>query len=82
MERAFQRAYEKFGEIDSENINRAMESFRDEDFGGLMPNVTYTETNHEGSFEGRIVKVHEGNKYTPLTNFFTPGKESLKLLKR
>jgi branched-chain amino acid transport system substrate-binding protein len=82
MERAFQRAYEKFGEINSELINEAMESFRDEDFGGLMPNVTYTKTNHEASFKGRIVKVHENNNYKALTNFFTPGKESLILLKR
>jgi len=59
-----------------------MESFRDEDFGGLMPNVTYTKTNHEASFKGRIVKVHENNNYKALTNFFTPGKESLILLKR
>jgi len=82
MERAFQRAYEKFGEINSDLINQAMESFRDEDFGGLMPNVTYTKTNHEASFKGRIVKVHENNNYKALTNFFTPGKESLILLKR
>jgi branched-chain amino acid transport system substrate-binding protein len=82
MERAFQRAYEKFGEINSELINEAMESFRDEDFGGLMPNVTYTKTNHEASFKGRIVKVHENNNYKALTNFFTPGKENLRLLKR
>ena len=82
MERAFRRAQEKFGEINSERINQAMESFRDEDFGGLMPNVTYTETNHEGSFNARIVKVHEDNEYIPLTTFFTPGKEGIKLLKR
>ena len=82
MERAFQRAYEKFGEINSDLINQAMESFRDEDFGGLMPNVTYTKTNHEASFKGRIVKIHEDNEYTPLTNFFVPGKERIRLLKR
>jgi branched-chain amino acid transport system substrate-binding protein len=82
MERAFQRAHEKFGKIDSESVNKALETFRDEDFGGLMPNVTYTEDNHEGSFNGRIVKVHEDNEYIPLTTFFTPGKEGIKLLKR
>jgi branched-chain amino acid transport system substrate-binding protein len=82
MERAFQRAHEKFGKIDSESVNKALETFRDEDFGGLMPNVTYTETNHEGSFNGRIVKVHEDNNYIPLTTFFTPGKEGIKLLKK
>jgi len=56
MERAFQRAHEKFGEIDSETINDALETFRDEDFGGVVPNVTYTKTDHSASFTARIVK--------------------------
>ena len=82
MERAFQRAHEKFGEINSETINDALETFRDEDFGGLIPNVTFTKTNHEGSFKGRIVKINEGQTFTPITAYFSPGKERLKLLKR
>jgi len=82
MERAFQRAHEKFGEINSETINDALETFRDEDFGGLVPNVTYTKTNHEASFTARIVKINEDQTFTPLTSFFSPGKERLKLLKR
>jgi branched-chain amino acid transport system substrate-binding protein len=59
MERAFQIADEKFGKIDKKNINKAMESFRNEDFGGLLPPTTYTEDNHEGSFTARIVQIHE-----------------------
>jgi len=82
MERAFQRAHEKFGEINSETINDALETFRDEDFGGLVPNVTYTKTNHEASFTARIVKINEGQTFTPITTYFSPGKERLKLLKR
>jgi branched-chain amino acid transport system substrate-binding protein len=82
MVRAFQRAHEKFGEVNSESINQALETFRDEDFGGLMPNITYTKDDHSASFTGRIVKVHEDSTYTPLTNFFTPGKERVKLLKK
>jgi len=82
MVRAFQRAHEKFGEVNSETINQALETFRDEDFGGLMPNITYTKDDHSASFTGRIVKVHEDSTYTPLTNFYTPGKERVKLLKR
>ena len=82
MVRAFERAHEKFGVVNSETVNNALETFRDEDFGGLMPNVTYTKTNHEGSFKGRIVKIHEDNTYTPLTTFYAPGKERLNLLKR
>ena len=81
MERAFQRAQEKHGKINRETINRAMESFRDEDFGGLAPKVTYTKTNHEGSFKGRIVQVREDGTFVPLTNFYTPGKEKIKMLK-
>jgi len=82
MVRAFQRAHEKFGEVNSETINQALETFRDEDFGGLMPNITFTKDDHSASFTGRIVKVHEDSTYTPLTNFFVPGKEPIKLLKR
>ena len=82
MEKAFQRAYEKFGEIDSETINDALETFRDEDFGGLVPNITYTKDDHSASFTARIVKIHEDQTFTPLTNFFVPGKERVKLLKR
>lgn len=81
MERAFERAHQKFGKINNETINQALESFRNEDFGGLFPNVTYTNNNHEGSFKARIVQVHENGTYSPLTNFFTPGKEKIKLLK-
>jgi branched-chain amino acid transport system substrate-binding protein len=81
MERAFQRAHEKFGKIDAETINRAMESFHNEDFGGLLPKTSYSKNNHEGSEMARIVKIHEDATYTPMTNFFVPGKGKLKLLK-
>ena len=79
MERAFQLANDKFGKITKKTINAAMESFRDEDFGGLVPSITYTEDNHEGTFVARIVQIHEDATYTPKTNFFTPGKGELKL---
>ena len=82
MVRGFERAHEKFGKVDSETVNKALETFRDEDFGGLMPNLTYTADNHEGSFKGRIVKVNEDATLTPLTTFYTPGRETIKLLKR
>lgn len=81
MERAFQRADERFGKINPETINKAMESFRDEDFGGLVPNITYTKDDHGASFKARIVQVHENGTYTPLTNFYIPGKEKIQLLK-
>jgi branched-chain amino acid transport system substrate-binding protein len=81
MERAFIRAQEKFGTITSETINKAMESFTNEDFGGLVPNVTYTKDDHGASFTGRIVQIHENGSFTPLTNFFVPGKDKIKLLK-
>ena len=80
MERAFARSAEKFGEISPQAVNKAMETFQNEDFGGLFPNVSYSKTNHEGSFEGRIVKVNENGTFTPLTNFFVPGKGKLELL--
>jgi branched-chain amino acid transport system substrate-binding protein len=79
MERAFQRAQEKFGKINKKTINQAMEAFNKEDFGGLFPPTTYTKDNHEGSFVARIVQIHEDATYTPMTNFFVPGKGQLKL---
>ncbi|MBN2570239.1 MAG: ABC transporter substrate-binding protein [Deltaproteobacteria bacterium] len=80
MERAFIRAKEKYGKITSENINKAMESFEGEDFGGLVPAVSYSKTNHEGSFTARIVQVHENGQYTPKTNFFAPGEGKIKII--
>jgi hypothetical protein len=81
MERAMVRAHEKFKKVDRETINRAMESFRNEDFGGLIPAVTYTETDHGASFQARIVQVKEDGSYIPLTNFYVPGKEKIRLQK-
>ncbi|MBW2029178.1 MAG: ABC transporter substrate-binding protein [Deltaproteobacteria bacterium] len=81
MERAFRRAHEKFREINSETINKALETFRDEDFGGLVPNITYTESDHSASWKARIVKINEDQTYTPLTSFWAPGKEKVRILK-
>ena len=81
MERAMIRAGEKSKEINRETINRAMESFRQEDFGGLIPPVTYTPTDHGASFQARIVQVKEDGSYKPLTNFYIPGKAKIQLIK-
>jgi hypothetical protein len=82
MERAFQRANEKFGDVNSETINEALQTFRDEHFGGLFPNVTYTKTDHSGSWRARMVKINEDGSYTPLTSFWGPGREKLKILEQ
>jgi hypothetical protein len=74
-ERAAHRASGLYGKIDAENINKAMETFNNEDFGGLVPYVTYAKDNHEGSFKGRIVKINEDATYEPMTAFYVPGKE-------
>jgi len=81
MERAFIRAHEKYKRIDRDTINSALESFRNEDFGGLVPPVTYSKKDHGASFKARIVRVGEDGSYKPLTNFFTPGREKIKLVK-
>ncbi len=81
MERAMVRAHEKFKKVDRETINRAMESFRNEDFGGLIPPVTYDEKDHGASFQARMVRVKEDGSYIPLTNFYVPGKEKIQLQK-
>ncbi len=78
MERAMIRANEKSKAINSESINRALESFQKEDFGGLIPPVTYSPTDHGASFQARIVQVKEDGSYIPLTNFYVPGKEATK----
>lgn len=81
MERAMIRAHEKFKNINRDTLNRAMESFNKEDFGGLIPAVTYTPTDHGASFTARIVQVREDASYTPLTNFYVPGKDKIILQK-
>jgi branched-chain amino acid transport system substrate-binding protein len=81
MERSIHRASGLYKTINAENINKAMETFNNEDFGGLIPYVTYNKDYHEGSFKGRIVQIHEDSTYSPMTNFFTPGKEKVQVLK-
>jgi branched-chain amino acid transport system substrate-binding protein len=81
MERGMLRASEKFKDINSDTINRAMETFQNEDFGGLLPAVTYTPKDHGASSLARIVQVKEDGSYTPLTNFYHPGKEKIQLQK-
>jgi len=79
-ERSAHRASGLYGKINAENINKAMETFKNEDFGGLIPNTTYSNTDHQGSFRGRLVKINEDATYSPMTNVYTPGKEKLKVL--
>ncbi|MBW1779381.1 MAG: ABC transporter substrate-binding protein [Deltaproteobacteria bacterium] len=81
MARAFQRAHDKLGKIDSQAINVALETFQDEDFGGLVPNITYTKTDHGASFTARIVKINEDQTFKPLTKFWNPKKEKVTILK-
>lgn len=81
MERAFQRAHEKFGKINSQTINQALETFRDEDFGGIVPNITYTSTDHSASWKARIVKINEDQTFTPMTKFWEPGLEKVTVIK-
>jgi branched-chain amino acid transport system substrate-binding protein len=81
MERSIHRASGLYKTISAENINKAMETFNNEDFGGLIPYLTYNKDYHEGSFKGRIVQIHEDSTYSPMTNFFTPGKEKVQVLK-
>lgn len=80
MHRALEKAQKMFGNTDPESVNKALESFSKEDFGGLVPPVSYTKENHEGSFVARIVKVKEGGNYEAMTNFFVPGKGEMKLV--
>lgn len=81
MARGFQRAYDKFGKINSQTINDALQTFRNEDFGGLVPNITYTKTDHSASWRARIVKINEDQTFTPLTKFWAPGKEKVKIVR-
>jgi ABC-type branched-subunit amino acid transport system substrate-binding protein len=81
LERAFQRAHEKFGKIDSQSINQALQTFRNEGFGGLVPNITYTNTYHGASWVARIVRLNEDQTYTPVTGFWAPGRERVQLVR-
>jgi ABC-type branched-subunit amino acid transport system substrate-binding protein len=81
MARAFQRAHDKLGKIDSQSVNLALETFQNEDFGGLVPNITYTDTDHSASFIARIVKINEDQTFTPLTKFRNPKKEKVTIIK-
>lgn len=82
MEKAFKRAYEKSKDINPATVNAALESFKNEDFGGLVPKITYTKEDHGASFTARMVKVQEDGTFIPVTNFYIPGKDKIKLLKK
>jgi branched-chain amino acid transport system substrate-binding protein len=82
MERAFKKAYEQSKDINPQTINAALESFKNEDFGGLVPAITYAKGDHGASFTARMVKVKEDGTYTPVTNFYVPGKDKIKFLKK
>jgi len=82
MERAFIRANEKSKAINPATINAALESMKNEDFGGLLPAVTFSKDSHEASFTARMVKVKEDGTYVPLTNFYVPGKDKIKLINK
>jgi branched-chain amino acid transport system substrate-binding protein len=82
MARAFQKAQKNSGKIDSQTIDQALQTFQNEDFGGLVPNITYTKTDHSASWKARIVKINEDQTFTPLTNFWAPGKETVKVINR
>ena len=80
MARGLQTAYEKLGKIDGQAVNLAFETFEKEDFGGLIPDITYTDTNHSGSFTTRIVRVNENQTFTPLTKFWNPKTEKVTII--
>ena len=74
MERAIEKANKESGKINGETINNAMESFRNEQFGGLVPYVTYTKTDHQGSFKTRIIRIHEDENVYALDRFLRSGQ--------
>ena len=80
MARAIQRAHETLGKIDGPTVNLALETFENEDFGELIPNMTYTDTNHSASFVTRIVRVNENQTFTPLTKFWNPKTEKVTII--
>jgi len=77
MARALQKAHETLGKIDGQTINLALETFEREDFGGLIPDITYTDANHSASFVTRMVRVNENGTFTPLTKFWNPKTEKV-----
>lgn len=81
IERALQRAHEKFDDVNAQTINQALQTFKNESFGGLVPDITYTNSDHSASWVARIVKVNEDATYTPVTSFWAPGKEKIRILK-
>lgn len=80
MARAIQKAHETLGKIDGSTVNLALETFEKEDFGELIPSVTYTDAHHSAFFVTRIVRVNENGTFTPLTKFWNPKTEKVTFL--
>ncbi|EFK11869.1 conserved hypothetical protein [delta proteobacterium NaphS2] len=78
--RALQKAHEILDVINGRKINLALETFQKEDFGKLIPDITYTDTNHSASFVTRIVRVNKNRTFTPLTKFWNPKSEKVTIV--
>ena len=78
--RALQKTHEILDVINGRKINLALETFQKEDFGKLIPDITYTDTNHSASFVTRIVRVNQDLTFTPLTTFWNPKTEKVTIL--
>ena len=78
--RALQKAHEILDVISGPKINLALETFQNEDFGKLVPDITYTDTNHSASFVTRIVRVNQDLTFTPLTKFWNPKTEKVTIV--
>ena len=80
MARALQKAHQTLGKIDRQTVNLALETFQREDFGALVPEITYTDTDHSASSVTRIVRVNENHTFTPLTEFWNPKTEKVTII--
>lgn len=67
------RRADKAGQLNSEGVKAALETFKDFDLGGIAANVTYTPTDHRPSTKVPIYQI-QGGKLAKVVEYDLPRK--------
>jgi branched-chain amino acid transport system substrate-binding protein len=67
------RRADKAGQLTSEGVRTALETFRDFDMGGIAANVTYTPTDHRPTTKVPVYQIRDG-KLAKIAEYDMPRK--------
>ena len=67
------RLADEAGELDSQGLKRAMETFRDHDTGGLIAPLSYYDDDHRATTRARIYRI-DRSELVPQTDYIDVGR--------